>query len=54
MVASGAECWKFARVLYVRWIGAHGLQFREEMWTSNDEWTRGYWYSMAEFVLENF
>lgn len=32
----------------------HGTSGHEEAWLALDEWERGYWYGVAEFVYDNF
>ena len=47
-------CWLWAKRFYTRWHSAHGTCGHDEAWENMDDWDRGYWYSVAEFVFENF
>ncbi|MDA4131907.1 MAG: hypothetical protein OK454_02100 [Thaumarchaeota archaeon] len=46
--------WMWAQRLYTRWHSAHGLSASDKAWAALDEWEKGYWHSVAEFVLEYF
>lgn len=48
------DAWQLAQRLYIRWYSAHGLVWHDNAWTTLDEWGKGYWHSVAEYVLEHF
>jgi hypothetical protein len=47
-------CWRWAKRLYIRWHSMHGTRGWDEAWEQMGEWDQGYWYGVAEFVLDNF
>lgn len=49
-----AKRWLWAQRLFTRWHAMHGLRDHAEAWQRLDEWDKGYWFGVAEFVFEWF